>query len=210
MTKIPTHIQFLEDCDYLRSRIGEIVWSSEEIVRITTTFLQKKVEGIHCIFPKMTQKFLYTFWLILSHTNDRTNVWNNMLEIDLIEEIKQQHNIWLQTRTEFSEVNKNVAVELILQDSQFQYTYSTFYSIIGTKEFNQIVREIGVQFRFEDTGTVNIPLRKRGYTDKGSLRPTHLSTIWNDKFTLDEILRKKKENLDIERTTSQIFNGLLL
>lgn len=185
-------IQFLEDCSFIRSRIEEIVWSSEVILAITSTFHLEELDRVSVKFPNMTQKFLYTLWLILEGTNNGEKSWVNLMRVDLENKVTSSGNLWLFLRTSFGEINRNTALELLLSDPLLGYDYSTFYSIIGTQEFNQLVREIEINIKKKVTGPVQVPQRKRGYTDKGSRRADHISTVWTQKDTIDIIIEKQK------------------
>jgi hypothetical protein len=73
---------------------------------------------------------------------------------------------------------------------------------VNNKSFIESVRKIQVICRKVKTNRPKYPQRKRGYSDKGSLRPKHLSTVWLEELDIvqlrEKIAKAQKDEQDLK------------
>lgn len=190
-------------CLDLQSRMCEETWTSEKRRLITSTFQKGSLDSVTVEFPNNKRMFLYTLWIILSYPK-RPLEWNSVIKMDL-EDIIRQSEIWLSIRTS-SNWKTQTLIELnMLQDPG--YNLKTFYSIVGQPNFLENLGKIRVNVRQKNNAPVKKPLRKRGYNDKGTLRPKHLSTKWLESETIDYILEQKRMEERTLKTLRDIHTG---
>lgn len=188
------------------SQVEKETWTSERIRQIESTFAKSQLDKIGISFPSNSQRFLYTLFCAFKLV-DEPKGWNALIELALEEKIRQVNNIWLEVRI-CSNFNTHTATLMnLLSDPAYNYTH--FFSIINQPEFKKRVSEIAVVVREKETTHVTESQRKRGYHDKGSLRPKHLSPIWLKSDTLDIVREKYQDEQILKSDLSNLYRGFV-
>lgn len=190
-----------QTCKSFSDQIEKEIWSSERIRRINSTFHQNLLDEIKVLFPSKKQKFIYTLYIILNLGSEKGS-WNRVLLEQLEKQALELDNFWLDVRllSDIETVTK-LNLSLIYDPS---YNLKHFYSIIHQKEFKDNIENIGIFILKKDQSKPKRILRKRGYSDKGSLWPKHLTPIWTEKKLAHQI----EKEIQIHRQTRHILKEL--
>lgn len=193
-------------CESLNRQIEKTVWSSERIRLITSTFQEGKATGLSVNFGTSKRRFLYTLLIVLQ-LGSTEGEWNRLLLLSVMEKIEKQKDLWLDVRTK-SDITLEVLLKLnLLYDPE--YNLKHFYSIVYQPGFINKVRETSIGVIKEKTGPVTKPQRKRGYHDKGSLRPKHVSQIWLEECSPEEFERRIRDFQLLRQQLMDLHQGFI-
>jgi hypothetical protein len=81
---------------------------------------------------------------------------------------------------------------------------------VNNTSFIESIRKIQVVDKKIKTNRPKHPQRKRGYSDKGSLRPKHLSTIWLEDLDIVQIREKIAKAQKVEQDLRDLLLGWIM
>jgi len=191
----------------IQSQIEKEIWTSERIRRISSKFQQGDLDSVGIDIPVNKQRFLFTLYIALVYP--QCNSWNALILLALEEKIRILNNPWLNVRI-YSEINTSTNLELLLLSPGAGYGLAHYYSIVNNTSFIESVRKIQVVCKSVKTNRPKYPQRKRGYTDKGSLRPKHLSTIWLNDLDIVQLREKIAKAHKDEQDLKDLLLGWLM
>ena len=191
----------------IQSQIEKEIWTSERIRRISSTFQQGDLDSVGIDIPVNKQRFLFTLYIALAYP--QCDSWNALILQALEEKIRILNNPWLNIRI-YSEINTRTNIELLLLSPDAGYGLAHYYSIVNNKSFIESVRKIQVVCRKVKTNRPKYPQRKRGYSDKGSLRPKHLSTIWLNDLDIVQLQEKLAKAHKDEQDLKDLLLGWIM
>jgi hypothetical protein len=191
----------------IQSQIEKEIWTSEKIRRISSTFQQGNLDSVGIDIPVNKQRFLLTLYIALAYP--QCDSWNALILLALEEKIRILNNPWLNIRI-YSEFDTSTNLELLLLSPGTGYGLAHYYSIVNNTSFIESIRKIQVVDKKIKTNSPKHPQRKRGYSDKGSLRPKHLSTIWLEDLDIVQLREKIAKAQKVEQDLRDLLLGWIM